>query len=42
MFFYKQNVKNSALSSGNVSKYECLSAKDVLPEKDMLEKATTL
>ena len=41
-FFYKQNVKNSALSSGNVSKYKFLTGKDVLPEKDQLEKATRL
>ena len=29
--------KISALSSGNVSKYEFLTGKDVLPEKDFLE-----
>ena len=28
----------SALSSGNASKYEFLAGKDILPEKDMLEK----
>ena len=32
----------SALSSGNVSKYEFLTGKDVLPEKDLLEKAATM
>ena len=32
----------SALSSGNVSKYELLTGEDVLPEKDLLEKVTTL
>ena len=31
----------SALSSGNVRKYEYLTGKDVLPEKDLLEKAQT-
>ena len=29
----RQTAKVSALSSGNVSKYEFLSGKDVLPEK---------
>ena len=32
----------SALSSGNFSKYEFLTGKDVLPEKDLLEKAATM
>ena len=32
----------SALSSGNVSKYKFLTGKDVLPEKDLLEKAAAL
>ena len=32
----------SALSSGNVSKYEFLTCKDVLPEKDFLEKAAAI
>ena len=32
----------SALSSENVSKYEFLTTKDVLPEKDLLEKAALL
>ena len=32
----------SALSSGNVGKYEFLIAKDVLPEKDLLQKAATI
>ena len=37
----RQTAKMSALSSGNVSKYEFLTGKDVLPEKDLLEKAAT-
>ena len=32
-----QTAKISALSSGNVGKYELLTGKDVLPEKDLLE-----
>ena len=36
-----QIAKISTLSSGNVSKYEFLNGKDVLPEKDLLEKAAT-
>ena len=32
----------SALLSGNVSKYEFLTGKDVLPTKDLLEKVTTM
>ena len=32
----------SSLSSGNISKFEFLSGKDVLPEKDLLEKAATI
>ena len=38
----KQTATISALSSGNVSKYELLTDKDVLPEKYLLEKATTM
>ena len=38
----RQTAKISALSSGNVSKYEFLAGKDVLPEKDLLEKASTM
>ena len=38
----RQTAKISALSSRNVSKYEFLTGKDVLPEKDLLEKAATL
>ena len=38
----RQTAKISALSSGNISKYEFLTAKDVLSEKDLLEKAVTL
>ena len=37
-----QTAKISALSSGNVSKYEFLNGKDVLPEKDLLDKAATI
>ena len=32
----------SALSSGNVRKYEFLTWKDILPEKDLLEKTDTI
>ena len=38
----KKPAKISALSSINVSKYEFLTGKDVLPEKELLKKATTL
>ena len=38
---YRQIVKILALSSGNVGKYEFLTGKDVLPGKELLEKATT-
>ena len=38
----RQTAKISALSSGNVSKYEFLNSKDVLPGKDLQEKAATL
>ena len=38
----KKTAKISALSSINVSKYEFLTGKDVLPEKELLKKATTL
>ena len=38
----KQTAKIPALSSGNVSKYEFLTGKDVLHEKDLLEKAAAL
>ena len=38
----RQTAKISALSSGNVSKYEFLAGKDVLSEKDLLEKAATM
>ena len=38
----RQTAKMSALSSGNVnSKNEILTGKNVLPEKDLLEKAAT-
>ena len=38
----KQTAKISGSSSGNVSKYEFLTGNDVLPEKDLLEKAATV
>ena len=38
----RQTAKISALSSGNASKCEFLTGKDVLPEKDLLEKAATI
>ena len=38
----RQTAKLSALSSGNISKNELLTSKDVLPEKNLLEKAATM
>ena len=38
----RQTAKISALSPINVSKYEFLARKDVLPEKDVLEKGATI
>ena len=38
----RRTAKSSALSSGNVSKDEFLTGKDVLSEKDLLEKAATV
>ena len=38
----RQTAKISALPSGSVSKYEFLTVKDVLLEKDFLEKAVIL
>ena len=38
----RQTAKISPLSSGNVSKDEFLTGKDVLPEKDLLEKPATI
>ena len=38
----RQIAQISALSSGNVNKYEFLTGKDVLPGKDLLEKAATM
>lgn len=38
----RQTTKLSALSSENVIKYKFLAGKDVLPEKDVLEKAVTI
>ena len=38
----RQTAKISALSSGNVSKYEFLTGKNIFSEKDLLEKAAAL
>ena len=38
----RQTAKISALSSGNVSKYEYLTCKDVSLENDLLETAATI
>ena len=38
----RKTAKISALSSGNVRKYEFLTSKDVLLEKEFLEKAAVL
>ena len=38
----RQTVKISAISPGNVSKYEFLIDKHVLPEKELLEKANAM
>ena len=38
----RKTAKISASSSGNVSKYEFSTGKDVLPEKDLLEKAAVI
>ena len=38
----RQTAKITALSSGNVGRYEVLTEKYVLPKKDLLEKAPTL
>ena len=38
----RQTAKISSLLSGNVSKYKFLTGKDVLPEKDLLEKAAMM
>ena len=38
----KKTAKIPALSSGNVSKYEFLTGKDVLPEKDLQQKAVAI
>ena len=37
-----KNAKSFTLSSGNVSKYEVLNSKDVLPGKDLLGKAAII
>ena len=38
----RQTAKVSAFLSRNVSKHEFLTGKDVLPQKDLLEKAATM
>ena len=38
----RETAKISALLSGIVSTYECLTDKGILPEKDLLEKAGTM
>ena len=38
----RQTAKISSLSSGNVSKYQWLTSKDILQEEDLLEKAVVL
>ena len=38
----RQTAKMSALSSGNVTKYEFLTGKDILPERDLLEKTAAI
>ena len=38
----RQTAKISALSSGNVGKYEIFTGQDVLPEKYLLEKAAAI
>ena len=38
----RKTAKISALSSGNVSKHESITGKDLLPEKDLLEKTVTI
>ena len=38
----RQTDKISALSSGNVNKYEFLTGKDVLPENYLIEKAAAM
>ena len=38
----RQTTKNSALSSGNFSKYKFLGGKEVLPKKYLLEEASAL
>ena len=41
-FRHNLDAKISALASGNVSKYQFLTTKDILPEKYLLEKAAAL
>ena len=38
----RQTAKISALTSRNVSKYEFLTGNEILPEKDLLQKAATM
>ena len=39
---HRQSAKTSALLPGNVSKYEFLTGKNVLPGNNLLEKAATM
>ena len=41
-FRHNLDAKISALASGNVSKFQFLTTKDILPEKYLLEKAAAL
>ena len=38
----RQTAKISALSSENVSRYQLLTGKDLLPKKDLIEKVATM
>ena len=40
--FDRQTAKISALSAGNVSKYESLTGKDLVPIQNLLEKAAIM
>ena len=39
---YRQTPKISALSTGNISKYDFLKSEDVSPENELLEKSTAI
>ena len=39
---YRKTTEIAALLLGNICKYDFLTGKDVLPEKDVLEKAATI